>query len=65
MLKNVRRLQALDSKHIRIKNAALAVSLYYNYKRYFSIVLMALIDADSVYLGRSRGQWSILHCANI
>jgi hypothetical protein len=38
---------ALDGKHIRIWNQACAGSLYNNYyKGYFSIVLMALVDAD-------------------
>jgi hypothetical protein len=39
-------LGALDGKHIRIRNPARAGSLYYNCKRYFSIVLMVLVDAD-------------------
>jgi hypothetical protein len=39
-------LEALDGKHIRIRNPDRADSLYYNYKEYFSIGLMALVDAD-------------------
>jgi hypothetical protein len=39
-------LGALDGKHIRIRNPARASSLYYNYKGFFSIILMALVDAD-------------------
>ncbi|KAL4717432.1 hypothetical protein ACJJTC_000581 [Scirpophaga incertulas] len=39
-------LGALDGKHIKIQAPAKSGSLYYNYKKYFSIVLMALVDAD-------------------
>ena len=39
---------AIDRKHINIKNSG---SAYFNYKCFFSIVLMGLVDADN------RFQW--------
>ena len=39
-------LGALDGKHIMMQAPPNSNSLFYNYKGYFSIVLMALVDAD-------------------
>lgn len=37
---------AIDDKHVRIDPPLKSGSLYYNYKEYFSVVLLAVVDAQ-------------------
>ena len=60
---------ALDGKHIAIKKPKKSGSEYFNYKGYFSVVLLALVDADYKFLwvnvGASGSSSEIFNCSKL
>ena len=61
---------ALDGKHIAVKKPKKSDSEYFNYKGYFSVVLLALVDADYKFLcinmgaSGSSSDTQIFNCSN-
>jgi hypothetical protein len=51
------RIGAVDGKHIRINKPAHSGSLFYNYKRYFSLILIAISDADYRFISIDVGAY--------
>ena len=49
-------IRCLDGKHIRIECPKLSVTVYHNYKGFFSIVLLAICDANYCFTLFDLGQ---------
>ena len=56
-------LGAIDGKHVRVQCPPRSGSQYYNYKKYFNLVLMAACDADHSFTWVDIGQYG--KCPNI
>lgn len=50
-------LGSIDGKHIRCKNPQNGGSYFFNYKKYFSIILMAVVDANLSFISIDVGAY--------
>lgn len=48
---------AIDGKHVRIKSPANSTSVFFNYKDFFSVILMAVVDASYKFIGIDVGSY--------
>lgn len=51
---------AIDGQHIRINQPPHSCSMYYNYKGYFSVVLMAVVNANYKFMFVDVGRMAVL-----
>lgn len=49
--------EAIDGKHVRIKCPSNSTSVFYNYKDFFSVVLMAIVDSSYKFIGIDIGNF--------
>lgn len=54
-------LGALDGKHMRIKCPSHSASLYYNWKKFYSIILQAVVDSDNKFIAIDVGGYGSQH----
>lgn len=48
---------AVDGKHIRCVNPMNSGSLFFNYKKYFSVILMAVVDSEYCFISVDVGAY--------
>jgi len=58
-------IDALDGKHVRIKMPMGSGSLFYNYKHFFSILLLALVDANYCFIAVGVGAFGKSSDSNV